>query len=212
MPQMRVAHQFDRTYTARLRGLPESWRPIMLGLSFIGEPWVVLLVGLAGFLIVAARPQPAIEHAFIYSGVAYGCNIALKLLLHRKRPHGRIVKTLGMKSYSFPSGHAFGTVILYGLLVDLALKYLTHPLSYIIAILVTAAILLIGLSRVYLGSHYPSDVVAGWILGRYFSFSYEAGFLVFLFGHFNAGSAQFIYKRLCQPPGHLGIAAAVGCH
>jgi len=165
MPQMRVAHQFDRTYTTRLRGLPESWRPIMRALSFIGEPWVVLVIGVAGFLIAAARAQPAVEHVFLYSGVAYACNIALKLLLHRKRPHGRIVKTLGMKSYSFPSGHAFGTVILYGLLADLALKYLMHPLSFVITFVIVAAILLTGLSRVYLGSHYPSDVLGGWVLG-----------------------------------------------
>lgn len=162
---MQLVHEFDKQYTARIRGLSGSWHPVMRGLSFIGEPWVVFIIGLAGFLAAAGRPRPAIERAFIYSGIAYGINILLKLMLHRRRPHGRIIRTLGMQSYSFPSGHAFGTVILYGLLADLALKHVGHPFNFVLGFLLAAIIILTGVSRVYLGSHYPTDVIAGWILG-----------------------------------------------
>ena len=162
---MQLVHQFDQKYTTRIQRLPAAWRPVMLALSIIGEPWLVFLIGLASFIIAAGQPNQAVEKAFIYSAVAYGLNISLKLLLHRNRPHGRIVKTLGIQSYSFPSGHAFGTVLLYGLLADLGLKHLHHPANFIAGFILAGMIILTGISRVYLGSHYPSDVIAGWLLG-----------------------------------------------
>jgi len=136
----------------------------MLGLSFIGEPWVVLVVGLSGYLLAVKRQNLAVEHVFSYTAVAYGLNILLKLALHRRRPHGRVVRTLGLQSYSFPSGHAFGSLILYGLLAYLSLKYLAQPLAAFITIIALIGIFLNGVARVYLGSHFPSDVLAGWCL------------------------------------------------
>lgn len=162
---MHPIHWFDSHYTSRIRGLPQSWRPWMRAISVAGEPFIVFLVGLAGFVLAADRGHPAIERAFIYAGVAYGVNILLKLLLHRKRPHGRIIRTLGIQSYSFPSGHAFGSVILYGLLAYLAFRHLNGPAEVLLAVLLLGLILMTGISRVYLGSHYPSDVLAGWLLG-----------------------------------------------
>jgi undecaprenyl-diphosphatase len=137
----------------------------MRAVSSIGEPLVVVSIGLAAYIGARQRQHPAIERAFIYAGMAYALNILLKLLLHRKRPHGRIIRTLGIQSYSFPSGHAFGTVLLYGLLAYLAFRHLNGPVESILSCLLVALIFVMGLSRVYLGSHYPSDVLAGWVLG-----------------------------------------------
>jgi undecaprenyl-diphosphatase len=63
-----------------------------------------------------------------------------------------------MKTHSFPSGHACGSAVAYG-----AIAAVTG--SPVIAIVVTVLVLLIGISRIYLGAHYPSDVVAGWLIG-----------------------------------------------
>jgi membrane-associated phospholipid phosphatase len=101
----------------------------------------------------------------VYAVVAFIVNNLVKLLLHRSRPHGLVIKNLGVKSYSFPSGHAFGTVIFYGEFAILAVKYWGHPLNLITAGIIWALIFMIGISRVYLGAHYPSDVLAGWLLG-----------------------------------------------
>lgn len=162
---MRLLNIFDSRATAAIRDLPVSYQPAMKGLTFVGEPVVVLSSGFIGFIVAVLRQQSAVEHAFAYAAIAFGLNVLLKMSLHRRRPYGQIIETLGLRSYSFPSGHAFGTVIFYGLMVYLDVKYLMRPWTIIIAAILTAVIVLIGVSRVYLTAHYPSDVLAGWILG-----------------------------------------------
>jgi undecaprenyl-diphosphatase len=71
-------------------------------------------------------------------------------------------------SYSFPSGHAFGAMVFYGLWAYLAYKYLPHPWNITVAAILAVLIVLIGVSRVYLGAHFPSDVIGGWLLGGLF--------------------------------------------
>lgn len=137
----------------------------MNGLTTLGEPLVVVTAGFVGFIVSLQRHQSDISHVFVYALAAFCINTVLKLMMHRNRPHGLIIKNLGVKSYSFPSGHAFGTLIFYGQFAILDMRYLTHPVNIIIASLLWAIIFLIGLSRVYLGAHYPSDVMGGWLLG-----------------------------------------------
>jgi undecaprenyl-diphosphatase len=72
---------------------------------------------------------------------------------------------MSRNSYSFPSGHTVGSTVIYGLLAYLAWQYLPQPWNVIGAIFCVLLILLISLSRIYLGAHFPSDVVAGWVLG-----------------------------------------------
>jgi membrane-associated phospholipid phosphatase len=162
---MKALSRFDRRLTKTIQEIPGSWQPVMSGMTFLGEPVVVLAIGFTGFLSAAARNQGRIEHAFIYAAAAFFISTALKLVLRRARPHNLDIRTLGVRSYSFPSGHAFGTVTFYGLFSYLDYKYLTRPWSLVIAILIWLLIVLIGVSRVYLKYHYPSDVAAGWLLG-----------------------------------------------
>ncbi len=162
---MGYLQRFDARATRLIGDIPDSYRPVMADLTFLGEPPVVLVIGLGGFLTAVHRQQSAITRAFIYAAVAFVINTVLKLVLHRRRPLGRIVQTLGVPSYSFPSGHAFGTAIFYGLFAYLDFRYLAQPAAGIIAGLLVLFIALIGVSRVYLGAHYPSDVLAGWLLG-----------------------------------------------
>jgi membrane-associated phospholipid phosphatase len=137
---MIIVRQFDQNLGTLLKRLPGGLRPLMELFSFLGEPIMVLSVGFSAF-------------------------VGLKLLLHRRRPYGAVIKTLGVQSYSFPSGHAFGTVIFYGQLAYLTANHLVHPWNMITTALVWLGIFMVGVSRVYLNAHYPSDVVAGWILG-----------------------------------------------
>jgi undecaprenyl-diphosphatase len=141
------------------------WRPVMRGVSFLGEPTVALTIGFVGFVSALQRGQSDIERAFFWGAVAYALNTALKAVLHRSRPHDLLVTTLGFRSYSFPSGHAFGTVIFYGLFAYLDYQYLAGPYNWLIAVLLGLLIGFIGISRVYLKAHYPSDVLGGWLLG-----------------------------------------------
>lgn len=162
---MGYLQRFDAKATGLISGIPPAFRPVMSVLTYIGEPPVVLTLGFGGFLSAIYHQQTAIARSFIYAALAFALNTLLKLALHRRRPHGRIVQTLGVPSYSFPSGHAFGTVIFYGLFAYLDVRDLNQPWASLIAGLLALVIVLIGLSRVYLGAHYPSDVLAGWLLG-----------------------------------------------
>lgn len=81
----------------------------------------------------------------------------LKTLIHRPRPEV-FFGLATAETYSFPSGHAFVPAVYFGILAGI----LAARARWRAAVVVMAALL--GFSRVYLGFHYPSDVVAGWAL------------------------------------------------
>lgn len=162
---MSLVSRFDRKFDKLIHKLPDFFRPIMSGATFLGEPTVVGPIALVGFVSALQKGQPNVERAFIYATIAYAISTILKLVLRRRRPHNLDVKTLGVKSYSFPSGHAFGTLIYYGLFAYWDYHYLNSPWNILITAFLSTIILLVGVSRVYLDKHYPSDVLAGWILG-----------------------------------------------
>jgi undecaprenyl-diphosphatase len=162
---MRSVRDFDNHWTNAIQDLPKSAKQFMVSVSFLGEPLLVLAVGLAGLISATIRGQKSVQHAFVYAAIAFALSTTLKLILKRARPQHLELRTFGIRSYSFPSGHAFGTVIFYGLFSYLDLKYLAEPWNVIVSLFLWALIITIGLSRVYLKAHYPSDVVGGWLLG-----------------------------------------------
>lgn len=90
----------------------------------------------------------------------------LKLLFGRHRPTAFFEYYPAPDSYSFPSGHALFATAFFGGLAALLWKRLRHPaLRVPVAAAAVALILLIGFSRIYLGVHYPSDVLGGFAAG-----------------------------------------------
>ena len=90
-------------------------------------------------------------------------NQTLKTLLQRPRPTGfRIINETG---YSFPSGHSMISMAFYGFLIYLIYKNVKNKyLKFTLIIILFILIISIGLSRIYLGVHYTSDVLAGFLL------------------------------------------------
>jgi undecaprenyl-diphosphatase len=111
---------------------------------FIGKNWWRLL---ALFLAVA------IGQAVL--------NI-LKVIFQRPRP-----KTdMYVFSYSFPSGHVFSATVIYGFCIYLTFRFIKNAtVKWMVSALLALLILLIGFSRVYLGVHWLSDVLAGYATG-----------------------------------------------
>ena len=91
-------------------------------------------------------------------------NQALKNLIARPRPplERRLIKQGG---YSFPSGHSMISLCVYGVLIYFVVTKIQNKLlKTFLIILLTMIILLIGISRIYVGVHYPSDVLGGYLL------------------------------------------------
>jgi undecaprenyl-diphosphatase len=84
-----------------------------------------------------------------------------KLLVERPRPHGGLIDASG---FSFPSGHAATSVALYGGIALIA-RSTRSPMGWAVCVGAVALAVEIGFSRIELGAHYPTDVVAGWLIG-----------------------------------------------
>ena len=169
---------FDRQIVLAFRSAADPSRPkgppwiesVLLDLTALGGPTVIALVVLSviGFLILQTRYWTAF---FIFVTVASGelVGYALKSVFVRTRP--TLVPHLREAfSSSFPSGHAMQSAIVYltlgAILMRIADRRLTKIYCFGMALLVT---LLVGVSRVYLGVHYPTDVIAGWIVGLFWA-------------------------------------------
>ena len=99
-------------------------------------------------------------------------NIALKNIIQRPRPIGfRLIEESG---YSFPSGHSMVSMAFYGLIIYFIYNSIKNKkLKIILISLLAVLILLIGISRIYLGVHYTSDVLAGFIISVAYLIIYE---------------------------------------
>ena len=90
-------------------------------------------------------------------------NFLLKLLFMRDRPYELMI--IDEVGYSFPSGHAMAALGFYGFIIYLLWHFnLTKSVKIIFSMLLGVLIILIGVSRIYLGVHYASDVLAGYMV------------------------------------------------
>jgi membrane-associated phospholipid phosphatase len=137
----------------------------MMGFSFLGSVSTVsvLCVVILSAFLYFRRLRLAALLGITMIGMA-ALDFSLKLAFHRPRP----VAFFGPvpSSYSFPSGHAFGALCFYGVLAAIFAAR-TSPKAAKFCIWTGAVLLIgmIGLSRIYLGVHYPSDVIAGYCAG-----------------------------------------------
>jgi undecaprenyl-diphosphatase len=138
---------------------------IMQGFSFAGSVLVVTTLSIVAIAVSLyfRQARTAALLAITMVGMA-ALEVALKLAFHRPRPVAYFGPT--PTTYSFPSGHAMGSVCFYGVLAAiLAARASGRRAKWFMW---TGAVLLIGtigFSRVYLGVHYPSDVIAGYCAG-----------------------------------------------
>jgi undecaprenyl-diphosphatase len=138
---------------------------VMKGITFLGSTaWIVTVATLAAFMMYQRGfRREAILLAFVVAG-ALLFNEELKLLVRRPRPSPFFDVVLP-PSYSFPSGHALLSTSFYGTMAYLASKRASTT-GRKVAIWAGALVLivLICLSRVYLGVHYPADVAGGFLI------------------------------------------------
>ena len=165
---------FDKQVLTSLRDPANPSRPVgpawllsgALDVTALGSAIVLglVVVAVAGFLVLQGMWRTGTFVLLACSG-GWFVNFALKQAFQRPRPdvvpHLREVMTM-----SFPSGHAMTSAVVYLTLGALLMRVAERRLTkwYFMG-LALAATFLVGASRVYLGVHYPTDVLAGWLVG-----------------------------------------------
>lgn len=138
----------------------------MVNFTALGSAPVLILVTLlaAGFLVIRRKTKSAAQLSFTVLTGMLMVN-ALKLLFARDRPD-IVVPLVEVSSASLPSGHAMNSAIVYFTLVAMLVRSQDKLAlrNYVIAASVLITVL-VGFSRVYLGVHWPTDVIAGWFMG-----------------------------------------------
>jgi undecaprenyl-diphosphatase len=133
--------------------------------SALGDPLVVMAIAALVAIKAWRINEMHIFWLFSLTIIASICDAILKQFLHRRRPDTDYAAGMHIKSYSFPSGHAFGSVVTYGALAYIINQHISAAWNNLAVASVFVLVGLIGVSRVYLGAHYPTDVIAGWLLG-----------------------------------------------
>lgn len=165
---------FDERILSSLRKADDPASPIgprwleqvAFDITALGGPTVLGLTvaAVVGFLVLHGAIRNAV-FVLVACGGGWILNGVLKELFGRERPdvvpHLREVMTL-----SFPSGHALTSAVVYLTLGALLMRVVQTRIArfYLMAVAVLATVL-VGLTRVYLGVHYPTDVMAGWLIG-----------------------------------------------
>ena len=128
--------------------------------NFAGK---IMLISLAIILFVTLRKKNLGTYVMINLIIITLLNQILKHIVQRPRPTQ--YRIIDEKGYSFPSGHSMVSMAFYGFIIYLIYKNVKNKyLKYISIVLLTFLILWIGISRIYLGVHYTSDVLAGFLI------------------------------------------------
>jgi len=154
-----------------------SWLPEMVrDITALGSVIVLAIstVGIVGFLWLLGKRWTAVFLAFATLGGALMAS-GLKMVFSRARPDV-VPHLVHVSSTSFPSGHSMMAAVTYLTLGGMVMAVVEGRLlkMYVLGLAVALSIL-VGVSRILLGVHYPSDVLAGWTIGLAWS---EACWLV----------------------------------
>ena len=142
---------------------------LMYWVSYIGyAPQMYLLVAaIAVLLFVLGLRWEAVVALLAAAGSA-GLDQIIKLLVHRPRPGANLVNVIQQlnNSYSFPSGHVLTYTAFFGFMFFLGFTLLKPSWARgLLLILLGGLVALVGLSRIYVGDHWASDVVGAYLLG-----------------------------------------------
>jgi undecaprenyl-diphosphatase len=166
----RILMAFRKASDPRVPIGPPWTTSVLVDLTALGGPTVIALVVLAliGFLVVQSKYWTAL---FVLGTALTGEAVSFAMKAAFVRPRPTLVPHLRESfSSSFPSGHAMQSAIIYLTLGALLMRITTGRLTKIYCLTVAMLLtFLVGLSRVWLGVHYPTDVLAGWIVGLFWA-------------------------------------------
>ncbi len=138
--------------------------------TYVGNWQTITVLAAILLLLPATRKKVGVPFALISlsSTVIYK---VVKGIFERPRPE-LDVRLIPQGGFSFPSGHSMNCMVCFGLLIYLIGRYCPNKkAANTLTVLLTILILSIGISRVYVGVHFPTDVLGGWSLGLAFLLS-----------------------------------------
>lgn len=156
----------DKEFTAMLHsGRSDTLSRVLYGFTQLGEQEAVFIIGGVVSAIFLYRRHYVALLAFWLALAGVGISTRYgKTFISRERPAD--VAYYVVEHFSFPSGHATTVMAMFGLLAYFLWRhYNAHPQRGLVLWLAAVLITIVGFSRVYLGVHYLSDVLAGFLLG-----------------------------------------------
>jgi undecaprenyl-diphosphatase len=158
---------FDSNIRYAMRQIQSPmWTSLLLTVTNLGSTLYLIIVGsVAGIAFLALRWF----RSFFLFVIAMAGQAALhhgsKWMIARSRP-SNLINYRTAESFSFPSGHALAALCLFGMIAWIITRRIESPaVTAVVWICTFVLIFLIGASRVYIGIHYPTDVVAGFLGG-----------------------------------------------
>ncbi len=157
--------QFDQVLISTIQGFESPTLTIVMNFfTFIGSFPSVFVISLFAVLFLYFVLKHRIE-LILFASVVIGTpiiNLILKQIFHRARPD--LHRLIEIGGYSFPSGHAMNAFAVYGILAFLLWRHIPSCLGRTTLFLISSGfIFMIGISRIYLGVHYPSDIIGGYL-------------------------------------------------
>lgn len=160
---------FDSAVISFIQGLESALlTDIMKFFTFIGSTVSVAVLAMIAlfflYIVLGHRSE-----LILLAASVLGSNllfITLKLFFQRARPD--LYRLIEVSGYSFPSGHATNACTLYGILAFLLWRHIPTRLGRTVLVISSIMIILtIGISRIYLGVHYPSDIIGGYCISAF---------------------------------------------
>jgi undecaprenyl-diphosphatase len=157
--------KYDLHFTSAVALLPTHLQPYSSKLGRMTLPviWAGAVALICASLVLVNEKQLALLGIAIIACIPVGT--LLKLIVRRERPKTIYARNMKIKSYSFPSSHTYSATIAGGYIILLGLSTFPPLVGFITGCLLTILIVSIGISRIHIGAHYPSDVTAGWVIG-----------------------------------------------
>lgn len=155
-----IDNYFYNLFVVKMRN--DALTPLMMTFTLFGSAYAYGFLFILALIFIKDKKIPLM----MFLNLA-GSAVVLKVVKHfvaRPRPEGfRLITETG---FSFPSGHAMNAIVFYGFIIFL-IYYLVKEKFFdrAMAIIISPIILCIGISRVYLGVHFASDVISGYLIG-----------------------------------------------
>jgi membrane-associated phospholipid phosphatase len=192
----------DLSVTHAVQSINAVWfTNFMWSVSYIGyAPQMFILVAAITLLLFGVGLRWEAVVAVAAAAGSTGLGQLIKLAVHRPRPGAGLVNVIQqLDSYSFPSGHVLVYTAFFGFLIFLSYSLLKHSIARAaLLVFLGSLVALIGISRIYVGDHWASDVIGAYLLGSLW--------LVLCVSIYQWGKARFFVRQPLAPekPGLSG--------